>query len=415
VASVERDDRGATPYLPPAKEKREGIALCLSGGGFRSALFHLGGLRRLNELGVLGKVDVISSVSGGSILSAHLAGNVTDWPEPGDRISDFDRAIAEPIRRFVSKNLRTLPIAGRLLPWNWPKKRRAVDALGRAYERKLTSVRLIDVRERPKFVFCATDMAFGVHWMFDTGSFADYRHRVGDYQAGYMKVYPDWPLGKVVAASSCFPPVFNPMLLGLDPSSIRRGDYKREDWDELVTDIGLADGGVYDNMGLESVWNRARVVLVSDGGAVFAGEKDRGLFWRLHRYSSVAGRQGSALRKRWLIASFLEDVLDGAYWGLGSVSSHYPQHATVGYSEDLIEDVISQVRTDLDAFSVAERSVLENHGYLLADAAARSHLAPGLIEPDAPAATAPHEDFLAEARVRRDLAQSHMVKVLGRW
>ena len=91
-----------------------------------------------------------------------------------------------------------------------------------------------------------------------------------------------------------------------------------------MRDIGLADGGVYDNMGLEAVWKRAKVVLVSDGGAVFAGEKDKGLFWRLHRYSSVAGRQGSALRKRWLIASFLEDVLDGAYWGLGSVAALTP-------------------------------------------------------------------------------------------
>lgn len=402
-------------YLAPPKEKREGVALCLSGGGFRAALFHLGGLRRLNELGILGKIDVISSVSGGSILSAHIAGNVREWPERGERIADFDRDVADPFRRFVSKNLRTLPIAGRLLPWNWPKKRRAVNALARAYERKLTPTRLMDVRERPKFVYCATDMAFGVHWMFDTGSFADYRRRVGDYQAGYLTTYPDWPLGKVVAASSCFPPVFNPMLLDLHPSSLVDGDYDEDDRDVLVRDIGLADGGVYDNMGLEAVWKRARVVLVSDGGAVFAGEKDRGLFWRLHRYSSVAGRQGSALRKRWLIASFLKDVLDGAYWGLGSVASHYPQHADVGYGEDVIEEVISQIRTDLDAFSEPEQAVLENHGYLLADAALRSHLAPGLIEPGSPPAAIPHEGWLDETKVRTDLVDSQKVKALGRW
>lgn len=168
-------------------------------------------------------------------------------------------------------------------------------------------------------------------------------------------------------------------------------------------------------MGLEAVWKRARVVLVSDGGAVFAGERDRGLFWRLHRYSSVAGRQGSALRKRWLIASFLRDVLDGAYWGLGSVASHYPIHHSATYSEKVIEDHVSQVRTDLDAFSLAEQAVLENHGYLLADAAARSHLAPGLIEPDAPPPSVPHEQWLDETRVRIDLAQSSKVKVLGRW
>ena len=43
------------------------LALCLSGGGFRAALFHLGALRRLNELGILSRVDTIASVSGGSI------------------------------------------------------------------------------------------------------------------------------------------------------------------------------------------------------------------------------------------------------------------------------------------------------------------------------------------------------------
>ena len=45
----------------------QGIALCLSGGGYRAMLFHLGTLWRLNELGYLPKLDRVSSVSGGSI------------------------------------------------------------------------------------------------------------------------------------------------------------------------------------------------------------------------------------------------------------------------------------------------------------------------------------------------------------
>ena len=56
--------------------RREGVALCLSGGGFRSALFHLGALRRLFELGVLHEVALVSSVSGGSILSGFLADRI---------------------------------------------------------------------------------------------------------------------------------------------------------------------------------------------------------------------------------------------------------------------------------------------------------------------------------------------------
>ncbi|MFC1880895.1 patatin-like phospholipase family protein [Thermodesulfobacteriota bacterium] len=46
------------------------LGLALSGGGFRSTAFHLGVLKRLHELGILDKVDVFSTVSGGSIVGA---------------------------------------------------------------------------------------------------------------------------------------------------------------------------------------------------------------------------------------------------------------------------------------------------------------------------------------------------------
>jgi len=42
----------AAAYLAPSS-REEGIALCLSGGGFRASLFHLGALRRLHEVGIL--------------------------------------------------------------------------------------------------------------------------------------------------------------------------------------------------------------------------------------------------------------------------------------------------------------------------------------------------------------------------
>lgn len=50
----------------------EGTALCLSGGGYRAMLFHLGSLWRLNEAGRLATLARISSVSGGSITAATL-------------------------------------------------------------------------------------------------------------------------------------------------------------------------------------------------------------------------------------------------------------------------------------------------------------------------------------------------------
>ena len=45
------------------------LGLALSGGGSRAIAFHLGCLRALNEIGILNRIDVISSVSGGSVLA----------------------------------------------------------------------------------------------------------------------------------------------------------------------------------------------------------------------------------------------------------------------------------------------------------------------------------------------------------
>ena len=47
------------------------IGLALSGGGFRASLFHIGVLARLAELDLLRQVQVISCVSGGSIIGAY--------------------------------------------------------------------------------------------------------------------------------------------------------------------------------------------------------------------------------------------------------------------------------------------------------------------------------------------------------
>ena len=57
------------PVLP--QEPFQHIALTFSGGGFRATLFHLGALRRLNELGVLTRDDfrTVAAVSGDSIVA----------------------------------------------------------------------------------------------------------------------------------------------------------------------------------------------------------------------------------------------------------------------------------------------------------------------------------------------------------
>src|ERR1700687_1528365 len=132
-------------YLPQPRAERAGVALCLSGGGFRASLFHLGAVRRLNELGTLSRVDTISAVSGGSILAAHLAERIPNWPAAGESVPDWDRDVAAPFRRFTSRNLRTPVLLRALLPWNWFGTSVAAEALAERYQQALTGRRLPDL------------------------------------------------------------------------------------------------------------------------------------------------------------------------------------------------------------------------------------------------------------------------------
>src|SRR5438270_13585462 len=90
----------ASPVLqtPPdeAPKLKPGIALCLSGGGYRAMLFHLGALWRLNEVGYLPKLQQVSSVSGGSITAAYLGlkWNSLNFDEKGVALSFESECVA---------------------------------------------------------------------------------------------------------------------------------------------------------------------------------------------------------------------------------------------------------------------------------------------------------------------------------
>ena len=186
---------------PLPKPQRRGVGLSLSGGGFRASLFHLGALRRLNELGVLHQLDTISSVSGGSITNAFLAVTLP-FPLSGP-VQDWENVVSKPFRKFCSQNTRRKPILKGLLPWE-PNS----EALAEQYDSLLTRGKLISQlpSAKPLFVFCGTDLVYGVNWIFT-------QPRSGDYQAGYLSPTPnDWKLSTAVAMSSCFPPVFKRCL-----------------------------------------------------------------------------------------------------------------------------------------------------------------------------------------------------------
>ncbi len=387
-------------YLPSSNKIPNSIGLALSGGGFRATLFHLGAIRRLHELGILSKLTTVSSVSGGSILNGFLASRLVNGLLKG--ISDFTTEVAHPVRQFCSLNIRRWPALLRFVP--------GLDnslQLAHQYDEHLTQGKLLkDVPDTPNHLFCCTDLAYGVNWTFT-------KTDCGDYQAGYMRPPNDWKVSTAVAASSCFPPVFKPMSLGLDPAKLSGGKATAGPVrDQCIKAMTFTDGGVYDNLGLEPIWKNHEVVLSSDGGALFPVGGDIGFPWEIGRFISIPENQALAIRKRWLMASFLTNKLEGTYWGIGGSANKYGVNQ--GYSEKLAKTYIATIRTDLDSFSEAEASILENHGYWLADSAIKTHVN-RLYPSDAPPVKPPNPDWdCSEDKIERVLRHSSQRTVFGR-
>ena len=105
---------------------RLGIALCLSGGGYRAMLFHLGTLWRLNQLGFLRKLARISSVSGGSITAAvlGLAWKKLEFDNNGIS-ADLEELVIKPVRL---PNAMDCPFARTIALANVATRLKAIDA-----------------------------------------------------------------------------------------------------------------------------------------------------------------------------------------------------------------------------------------------------------------------------------------------
>src|SRR5437870_10246352 len=93
----------------------EGIALCLSGGGYRAMLFHVGALWRLNQLAYLPKLNRISSVSGGSITAGMLGKNWSLLEFDNGIATNFDPLLVQPIRAFAGRTIDQGAVFGGIL------------------------------------------------------------------------------------------------------------------------------------------------------------------------------------------------------------------------------------------------------------------------------------------------------------
>lgn len=356
---------------PQDRKLETGIALCLSGGGFRAMLFHLGSLWRLNELGYLPRLQRVSSVSGGSITAALLALRWLDLDFDQHGVARrLDELLVKPIRKFGGRTIDALSVIGGLLGPGG-----AGDRVAEAYREHLYGeTTLQDLPDSPRFVINATNVQSGVLWRF-------MKPYMRDYRVGEVKK-PQVELAFAVAASSAFPPVLSPVSLKLDAQDFTPGSGTNLQREPFTTDVVLSDGGVYDNLGLETAWKKYDTILVSDAGGHLEPEAEPKHDWVRHtqRILFVIDNQVRALRKRQVIDSFVLGARRGTYWGIRTDISNYdlPDALPCPHAATLR---LAGVATRLKGLDAETQERLINWGYASCDAAMRKHVGDGIQHP----------------------------------
>jgi NTE family protein len=323
-------------------------------------LFHLGAFLRLFEVGLLQKASRISSVSGGSITSAKLA---LEWPRIRTRHDYFDRVV-EPIRSFAGLTVDIWAgLEGTMVTGG------AARYVARQYRKHLFGdATLQDLPPGPDFVIVATNVETGTLWRMS-------RSMMADYKIGTIK-RPKLLLANAVAASSAFPPVLSPYIL-----RVRPGDFSStvEKKPSMLENISLADGGVYDNLGLEPIWKDYRYLLVSDAGAAVRPDPSPSGWWipQAKRAIDIIYGQVGSLRKRQLIAAFKAKQGErgwrrGTYWGIGSDVRHYKLPSALPARSDRTQE-LARLGTQLRPFGAGYDERLINWGYAICDTAVRKH------------------------------------------
>jgi len=381
------------------------IGLALSGGGFRASLFHLGVIRRLEELGLMKNISVISAVSGGSIIAAYYViemerrlretfGQLEQGKKTIDQLrmeafegitSDFVAALDYNLRcRAVVFAPFYHPI--KWLKSLWPGYSRS-NLMQAEYDKRfyddnpLDQLPSVDVRtiqnERlvfgPKLILNATSLLDGRRVSFS-------RIPIGRFEQ-FTKVDKNvLKLSQVVGASAAVPGVFPPVAIGGEK---------------------LVDGGVADNQGVEALLNEERgygctekepdptqcrppdsaqhnpfdVLLVSDASGqmeLINSIKDNVV--------AVVGRTMSVLQFQ-----VRQKVIDLLVDWKKTRTDPQKEFAFVQLFLNLKDrsgaprvpseyiSPLGRLRTDLDQFSPVEREALMYHGYTLIDAQIRMH------------------------------------------
>jgi NTE family protein len=280
------------------------LGLVLSGGGIRAIVFHIGVLEHLAELGALERVTRISTVSGGSLLvGLLLQENDLRWPTSQCFIDTVMPLLRE---KLCARSLQWGALRQLARPKNWRFVLSRANLLAAALRIEWgISATLADLPVNPEWSINGTTAETGKRFRFK-------RSDIGDYSVGYSDS-AGLQLADAMAVSAAFPGGFGPLVL----DASRRSWTKRE-WDRPTgtersvvppfAKLHLYDGGVYDNLGLEPLFDAGRgapkvegiKIIVSDASAPLTRGFSRWSLnpFRLKRVADIMSDQARALRVR---------------------------------------------------------------------------------------------------------------------
>lgn len=341
------------------------ISLCLSGGGLRATLFHLGVVRalrehRMGDARLIDRIGHVYAVSGGSILAAHMALKWELYTGDDDAFAQAQREIYALAQRNIRDRvlrravLSAIPLRLRNLVAGSAVSGRTHWLMGE-YDHLLGKTR-IDAATgvegtKPTFHFLATNFMTGELCSFSGNHFEVESHERGllTTPCGHLT------LSRAVAASSAFPPMFPPMLLD-DKLLARPRD------DTFLLPLQLSDGGVYDNLGIEKFWRMLErspdskgTLLVSNAGSPFRSEASRkfsGMLSRNVRASDILMRRIGMVSEADIAANDkIEDIVI-------RLTDAVPD----GALDPAVQQTLRLVRTDLDRFAPELADLLVEHG-----------------------------------------------------
>ncbi len=228
------------------------IALCLSGGGYRAASFHLGTIDMLERLDLLDNVTMLSTVSGGTILGASYAA----WRIEQNDTPDF----REFYEKFFSFLQNTNVIEQALTGLSQAKQddpneeASLIREAAKIYKKHLPFADINfghfyagDSPKKPfkELIFNATEFYQGNAFRFRISLKPNAVVGNNNYRLNKVKA-KSLHLSDIVAASSCFPTAFEPIIFSKDFKNIKDLFKDKEN-------ISLMDGGIFDNQGIASM------------------------------------------------------------------------------------------------------------------------------------------------------------------